>query len=64
LSGQARIGSSIPANRRLNAPLPRAAVAAGVQVYVQAQRNGKHIWVYIRDRRMINAGVNPAGEQS
>lgn len=55
--------ASNPANRRLNAPLPRAA-AAGVQVYVQTQRNGKHIWVYIRDRRMINAGVNPAGEQS
>jgi len=28
--------ASNPANRRLNAPLPRAAVTAGVQVYVQA----------------------------
>jgi hypothetical protein len=55
--------ASNPANRRRNAPLPRAAAAAGVQVYVQTQRNGKHIWVYIRDRRIINAGVNPAGEQ-
>jgi hypothetical protein len=54
--------ASNPANRRLNAPLPRAATAAGVQVYVQTQRNGKQIWVYIRDRRIINAGVNPAGE--
>jgi hypothetical protein len=39
-------------------------VAAGVEVYVQTQRNGKQIWVYIRDRRILNAGVNPAGEQS
>jgi hypothetical protein len=56
--------ASNAANRRLNAPLPRAAVAAGVEVYVQTQRNGKQIWVYIRDRRIINAGVNLAGEQS
>lgn len=56
--------ASNPANRRLNAPLPRAAAAAGVHVYGQTQRNGKQIWVYIRDRRILNAGVNPAGEQS
>jgi hypothetical protein len=56
--------ASNPANRRPNAPLPQAAAAAGVQIYIQTQRNGKHIWVYIRDRRIINAGVNPAGEQS
>jgi hypothetical protein len=55
--------ASNPANRRLNPPLPQAAATAGVQVYVQTQRNGKQIWVYIRDRRIINAGVNPAGEQ-
>ena len=56
--------ASNPAHRRLNAPLPRVAAAAGVQVYVQTQRNGKQLWVYIRDRRIINVGVNPAGEQS
>jgi hypothetical protein len=56
--------ASNPAHRRLNAPLPRAAVAAGVEVYVQTQRNGKQIWVYVRDRRILNAGVNPVGEQS
>jgi hypothetical protein len=55
--------ASNPANRRPNAPRPRAAVAAGLEVYVQTQRNGEQIWVYIRDRRIINAGVNPAGEQ-
>jgi hypothetical protein len=55
--------ASNPTNRRPNAPLPRAAAVAGVEVYVQTQRNGKQIWVYIRDRRIINAGVNPAGEQ-
>lgn len=53
--------TSNPANRLPDAPLPQPAAVAGVQVYVQTQRNGKQVWVYIRDRRIINAGVNRAG---
>ena len=53
--------ASNPANRLSDALLPQPAVAAGVQVHAQTQRNGKQVWVYIRDGRIINAGVNPAG---
>ncbi len=53
--------ASEPANRLPDAPLPQQAAAAGVQIYAQTTRNGKQVWVYIRDRRIINAGVNPAG---
>ena len=54
--------TSNPANRLPDALLPQSAAVAGVQVYAQTQRNGKQVWVYIRDARIINAGVNPAGE--
>ncbi len=53
--------ASNPANRLSDAPLPQASAAAGVQAYAQIQRNGKQVWVYIRDGRILNAGVNPAG---
>ena len=56
--------ASNPTNRLPDAPLPRTAAAAGVQVYTRPQRNGKQVWVYIRDGRILNAGVNPAGEHS
>ena len=53
--------ASNPANQLPDAPLPQPAAVPGVQVHVQTQRNGKQVWVYLRDRRIINAGVNPAG---
>lgn len=53
--------ASNPANRLPDAPLPQSAAAAGVQIHAQTQRSGRQVWVYSRDRRIINAGVNPAG---
>jgi hypothetical protein len=47
--------ASNPGNRLPDAPLPQQAAAAGVQVYAQTSRNGKQVWVYIRDRRILNA---------
>jgi hypothetical protein len=55
-----RVASNLD-NRLPDAPLPQQAAAAGVQVYAQTSRNGKQVWVYIRDRRILNAGVNPPG---
>lgn len=52
---------SNPSNLRTNFPLPGPAVGAGVQVYTQTFRNGNQVWVYTRNGRVINGGVNPPG---
>jgi len=41
--------------------ITQQAANAGVQVYTQIMRNGEQIWVLVRNRRIINAGVNPPG---
>ncbi len=65
LASQGRYGrlfesvANNPANLR-HGVLPAAAEAAGVRVYTQNFAHGQ-VWVMVRDNRIINAGVNPAG---
>ncbi|HKX27167.1 MAG TPA: hypothetical protein VJ302_05695, partial [Blastocatellia bacterium] len=50
-----------PTNYRSNFPLPAAAAKAGVEAYTQVFRNGKQVWVYTRNGKIIDAGVNLPG---
>lgn len=50
-----------PANLKPNFPLNPAAANAGVQAYTQTFRNGKQVWVYVRNGKIVDAGVNLPG---
>jgi len=51
-----------PKNYRPDFPIPRDASDAGVQVYAKVLQTGQQIWTYVRNGRIIDAGVNPPGQ--
>ena len=53
--------ASDPANLRSAYNLPGPALGAGVKVYTKIFRGGKQVWVYVRNSKIINAGVNAVG---
>jgi hypothetical protein len=48
-------------NLRVDIKLPAQAVQSGVQLFTRQFRNGQ-VWVYVRDGKIINAGVNLLGD--
>jgi RHS repeat-associated protein len=53
--------ASDPANLRTGFNLSGPALGAGISVYTKVFRNGKQVWVYVRNDRIVNAGVNLPG---
>ena len=53
--------ASNPANLRSNFPIPKDAAQAGVRAFTQVFQSGQQVWVYVRNGRIVDAGINPMG---
>jgi hypothetical protein len=54
------VGSN-SANLRPDFHLPQQAVEAGVQAYTKVLESGEQAWVYVREGKIVEAGINPPG---